>query len=91
MAKKPPRLGGELPAYTTMTPKKPRKSLAQAFQNTVSGLAKSGYGSKNYVQQPPKPIRNASTYGSTPIKDGTLVSKPKPIRTKLSAPRKPAK
>ena len=78
-----PKLGGELPAYNTMTPKKPRKSSAQALQNTVNGLAKSGYGSKNYVQQPPMPrpaqvMSNlAAPYGSTPVKDGTIMNRPR--------------
>ena len=99
MAKRPPRLGGELPAYTTMgatTPKKTRRVMA--FPNP---LASTGSG-KNVVQRAPR--ENLGTPGSknfvqrTP--GGAHQRKPgmaglgrvmSTIRTKLSAPRKPAK
>ena len=116
MAKRPPRLGGELPAYTTMgatKPKKPRKVMAFPNPLASTGSGKNVVqrsprenigtpGSKNFVQRSPKV--NIGTPGSknfvqrTP--DGAAQRKPgmaglgrvmSTIRTKLSAPRKPAK
>jgi hypothetical protein len=111
-----PKLGGELPAYTTMgatKPKKPRKVMAFPNPLASTGSGKNVVqrsprenigtpGSKNFVQRSPKV--NIGTPGSknfvqrTP--DGAAQRKPgmaglgrvmSTIRTKLSAPRKPAK
>jgi hypothetical protein len=98
MAKRPPRLGGELPAYTTMgatTPKKPRKVMA--FPNPLAST-----GSGKTVQRAPR--ENLGTPGTSKFVQrtpgGAHQRKPgmaglgrvmSTIRTKLSAPRKPAK
>ncbi len=91
-----PRLGGELPPYTTMgaKPKKPRKAFPNPLASTGSG--------KNVVQRAPR--ENIGTPGSknfvqrTP--GGAHQRKPgiggagrvmSAIRSKLIAPRKPAK
>ena len=98
MAKRPPRLGGELPAYNTMTTKKPRKVMA--FPNP---LASTGSG-KNVVQRAPREdigMPGTSTYVQR-MPGGAHQRKPSAagvgmgrvlgtLRTKLSAPRKPAK
>ena len=67
MAKKPPRLGGELPAYTTMGATKPKKTRrVMAFPNPLSSMGSSKTvqrsprenigtpGTKNFVQRSPK-------------------------------------
>ena len=116
MAKRPPRLGGELPAYTTMgatTPKKTRRVMAFPNPLASTGSGKNVVqraprenigtpGSKNFVQRSPKV--NIGTPGSKNfvqrMPDGAAQRKPgmgglgrvmSTIRTKLSAPRKPAK
>ena len=59
MAKRPPRLGGELPAYTTMGATKPKKTRrVMAFPNP---LASTGSG-KNVVQRAPR--ENIGTPGT---------------------------
>ena len=78
MANRPPRLGGELPAYTTMgatKPKKPRRVMA--FPNP---LASTGSG-KNVVQRAPR--ENIGTPGSKNFVQRTP--------TNFRVPRKPAK
>ena len=95
MAKRPPRLGGELPAYNTMTTKKPRKVMA--FPNPLAST-----GSGKTVQRAPR--ENLGTPGTSKFVQRTPsgAHQRKPgmaglgrvmgtIRTKLSAPRKPAK
>ena len=95
MAKRPPRLGGELPAYNTMTTKKPRKVMA--FPNPLAST-----GSGKTVQRAPR--ENLGTPGTSKFVQrtpgGAHQRKPgmaglgrvmSTIRTKLSAPRKPAK
>ena len=66
MAKKPPRLGGELPAYTTMgaKPKKPRKIMPRFMSTGEPSSSKYVQrspredigmpGTKNYVQRAPR-------------------------------------
>ena len=95
---KTPKLGGELPAYTTMgaaTPKKPRRVMA--FPNPLAST-----GSGKTVQRAPR--ENLGTPGTSKFVQrtpgGAHQRKPgmaglgrvmSTIRTKLSAPRKPAK
>lgn len=94
---RPPKLGGELPAYTTMGATKPKKPR-MAFPNP---LASTGSG-KNVVQRAPR--ENIGTPGSKNfvqrMPDGGAQRKPgmtglgrvmNTLRTKLSAPRKPTK
>ena len=115
MAKRPPRLGGELPAYTTMgatTPKKPVQRMLRTLAMGKPGMGKTVQrsprenigtpGSKNFVQRSPKV--NIGTPGTSTFvqrtPDNAAQRKPgmaglgrvmSTIRTKLSAPRKPAK
>ena len=113
MAKKPPRLGGELPAYTTMGATKPKKTRrVMAFPNPLSSMGSSKTvqrsprenigtpGTKNFVQRSPKV--NIGTPGTknfvqrTPANSsqrmpGGMGRVMNTLRTKLSAPRKPAK
>ena len=93
-----PKLGGELPAYNTMgatTPKKPRRVMA--FPNPLAST-----GSGKTVQRAPR--ENLGTPGTSKFVQrtpgGAHQRKPgmaglgrvmSTIRTKLSAPRKPAK
>ena len=108
-----PRLGGELPPYTTMgaKPKKTRKVFPNPLASTGSGKNVvqrapreniGTPGSKNFVQRSPKV--NIGTPGSKNfvqrMPDGAAQRKPgmtglgrvmSTLRTKLSAPRKPAK
>ena len=59
MAKKPPRLGGELPAYTTMGATKPKKTRrVMAFPNPLSSM-----GSSKTVQRSPR--ENIGTPGTS--------------------------
>jgi hypothetical protein len=93
-----PRLGGELPPYTTMgaKPKKPRKVMAfpNPLASTGSGknvvqraprVSTGTPGSKNFVQRTPGGAhqRKPGIGGA-----GRVMSA---IRSKLIAPRKPAK
>jgi hypothetical protein len=111
MAKKPPRLGGELPAYTTMGATKPKKTRrVMAFPNPLAstGSGKNVVqraprenigtpGTKNFVQRSPKV--NIGTPGTknfvqrTPANSSQRMpgSVMNTLRSKLSAPRKPAK
>ena len=113
MAKKPPRLGGELPAYTTMGATKPKKTRrVMAFPNPLSSMGSSKTvqrsprenigtpGTKNFVQRSPKV--NIGTPGTknfvqrTPANSsqrmpGGMGRVMNTLRSKLSAPRKPAK
>ena len=113
MAKKPPRLGGELPAYTTMGTTKPKKTRrVMAFPNPLSSMGSSKTvqraprenigtpGTKNFVQRSPKV--NIGTPGTknfvqrTPANSsqrmpGGMGRVMNTLRSKLSAPRKPAK
>ena len=95
MAKRPPRLGGELPAYNTMGAK-PKKTR-MAFPNPLAST-----GSGKTVQRAPR--ENLGTPGTSKFVQrtpgGAHQRKPgmaglgrvmSTIRTKLSAPRKPAK
>ena len=100
MAKRPPRLGGELPAYTTMGATKPKKTRrVMAFPNPLSSM-----GSSKTVQRSPR--ENLGTPGTSKfvqrMPGGAHQRKPSAagvgmgrvmgtLRTKLSAPRKPAK
>jgi hypothetical protein len=92
-----PRLGGELPPYTTMgaKPKKPRKVMA--FPNPLAST-----GSGKTVQRAPR--ENIGTPGTSKFVQrtpgGAHQRKPgiggagrvmSAIRSKLIAPRKPAK
>jgi hypothetical protein len=92
-----PRLGGELPPYTTMgaKPKKPRKVMA--FPNPLAST-----GSGKSVQRAPR--ENIGTPGTSKFVQrtpgGAHQRKPgiggagrvmSAIRSKLIAPRKPAK
>ena len=59
MAKRPPRLGGELPAYTTMGATKPKKTRrVMAFPNPLSSM-----GSSKTVQRSPR--ENIGTPGTS--------------------------
>ena len=104
MAKKPPRLGGELPAYNTMTPKKPRKAMATIVQRMSKPMSTGTPGTKNYVQRSPRV--STGTPGTSKfvqrMPGGAHQRKPSAagvgmgrvmntLRAKLSAPRKPAK
>ena len=98
MAKRP-KLGGELPAYTTMgatKPKKPRRVMAfpnplastRSGKNVVQWAPQENTGtpgSKNFVQRTPGGAhqRKQGIGGA-----GRVMSA---IRSKLIAPRKPAK
>ena len=113
MAKRP-KLGGELPAYTTMGVTKPKKTRrVMAFPNPLAstGSGKNVVqraprenlgtpGTKNFVQRSPKV--NIGTPGTknfvqrTPANSsqrmpGGMGRVMNTLRTKLSAPRKPAK
>ncbi len=87
-----PRLGGELPPYTTMgaKPKKPRMAFPNPLASTGSGKNVvqraprenlGTPGSKNFVQRSPKV--NIGTPGSKNFVQRTP--------TNFRAPRKPAK
>jgi hypothetical protein len=113
MAKKPPRLGGELPAYTTMgattptTPKKPVQRMLRTLAMGKPGMGKTVQrsprenlgtpGTKNFVQRSPKV--NIGTPGTknfvqrTPANSSQRMpsSVMNTLRSKLTAPRKPAK
>ena len=93
---KTPKLGGELPAYNTMgatKPKKPRKTMPRIMSTGMPGTSKFVQrspredigmpGTKNYVQRTPDGIIQRKPSGLGRVM-GVL-------RTKLSAPRKPAK
>ena len=67
MAKRPPRLGGELPAYTTMgatTPKKPVQRMLRTLAMSKPGMGKTVQraprenigtpGTSKFVQRSPK-------------------------------------
>ena len=111
---KTPKLGGELPAYTTMGATKPKKTRrVMAFPNPLAstGSGKNVVqraprenigtpGTKNFVQRSPKV--NIGTPGTknfvqrTPANSsqrmpGGMGRVMNTLRTKLSAPRKPAK
>ena len=116
MAKRPPRLGGELPAYTTMgattptTPKKPVQRMLRTLAMGKPGMGKTVQrsprenigtpGTSKFVQRSPKV--NIGTPGTknfvqrTPTNSsqrmpGGMGRVMNTLRTKLSAPRKPAK
>ena len=93
-----PRLGGELPPYTTK-PKKPRKAMASPnFRSTGTP------GTTNYVQRSPR-VSTGTPGTSTFVQrmpGGAHQRKPSAagvgmgrvmgtLRSKLTAPRKPAK
>lgn len=46
-----PKLGGELPAFKTMTTAKPRKVMATVVQRAISDRSTGTPGTKNYVQR----------------------------------------
>lgn len=46
-----PKLGGELPAFKTMTAAKPRKVMATVVQRAISDRSTGTPGTKNYVQR----------------------------------------
>ena len=99
MAKRPPRLGGELPAYTTMgattptTPKKPVQRMLRTLAMGKPGMGKTVQrsprenigtpGTSKFVQRTP-----ANSSQRMPGGMGRVMNT---LRTKLSAPRKPAK
>ena len=110
MAKKPPRLGGELPAYTTMGATKPKKTRrVMAFPNPLSSMGSSKTvqrsprenigtpGTSKFVQRSPKV--NIGTPGTSKFVQRTPANSSQrmpgsvmnTLRSKLSAPRKPAK
>lgn len=98
---RPPRLGGELPTYNTMSakPKKPRKTAN--FQALMTPMGSSKYvqrspkislgmpGTKNFVQRTPggahQPKPGAGGMGRV------MKALQSTVRSKLAAPRKPAK
>jgi hypothetical protein len=104
MAKKPPRLGGELPAYNTMTPKKPRKVLATLVQRMPKPMSTGTPGTSKFVQREPRVstgMPGTSKFVQR-MPGGAHQRKPSAagvgmgrvlgtIRAKLTAPRKPAK
>ena len=94
---KTPKLGGELPAYNTMTPKKPRKTMPRVMSISAPNTSK-------FVQRTPR--ENIGTPGTSKLVQrtpgGAHQRKPSAagvgigrvmstLRAKLSAPRKPAK
>ena len=92
-----PKLGGELPAYTTMGAKPKKTRRVMAFPNPLAST-----GSGKTVQRAPR--ENLGTPGSSKFVQrtpgGAHQRKPgmaglgrvmSTLRTKLSAPRKPAK
>lgn len=92
-----PKLGGELPAYTTMGAKPKKTRRVMAFPNPLAST-----GSGKTVQRAPR--ENLGTPGTSKFvqrtPDGAHPRKPgmaglgrvmSTLRTKLSAPRKPAK
>jgi hypothetical protein len=105
MAKKPPRLGGELPAYHTMGATKPKKRSmmtlgAPMTSKTVQRSPRENIGTpgtSKFVQRSPKV--NTGTPGSknfvqrTPGNSSQRMpsSVMNTLRSKLTAPRKPAK
>ena len=127
MAKRPPRLGGELPAYNTMGAKKPKKratrsmtmsapmtstTVQRSLRENIGTPGTSKFvqrsprenigtpGTKNFVQRSPKV--NIGTPGTknfvqrTPANSsqrmpGGMGRVMNTLRSKLSAPRKPAK
>ena len=96
-----PKLGGELPPYTTMgaKPKKPRKAMVSPkpmstgtpgtknFVQRAPRVSTGTPGSKNFVQRMPGGAhqRKPSAAG---VGMGRVLGT---IRAKLTAPRKPAK
>lgn len=111
MAKRPPRLGGELPAYNTMgaKPKKrATRSMTMGAPMTSTTVQRSPRenigtpGTSTFVQRSPKV--NIGTPGTSTFVQRTpgnssqrmpgmtgLGRVMSTLRTKLSAPRKPAK
>ena len=92
MAKRPPRLGDELPAYTTMGATKPKKTRrVMAFPNPLAST-RSG---KNVVQWAPQ--ENTDMRGTikfAPRTPGVMPgnsSQRMPGGAKRITPRKPAK
>ena len=92
-----PKLGGELPAYTTMGAKPKKTRRVMAFPNPLAST-----GSGKTVQRAPR--ENLGTPGSSKFVQrtpgGAHQRKPgmaglgrvmSTLRTKLNAPRKPAK
>jgi hypothetical protein len=104
---KTPKLGGELPPYTTTgtpKPKKPRKAMATIVQRMSKPMSTGTPGTKNYVQRSPRV--STGTPGTKNyvqrMPGGAHQRKPSAsgvgmgrvlgtIRAKLTAPRKPAK
>ena len=97
---KTPKLGGELPAYNTMgatKPKKPRKTMPRIMSTGMPGTSKFVQrspredigmpGTSKFVQRMPGGAhqRKPSAAG---VGMGRVLGT---LRTKLSAPRKPAK
>ncbi len=94
-----PKLGGELPAFKTMTAAKPRKVMASPNFRSTGTPGTSKYvprgprvstgmpGTKNYVQRMPGGAhqRKPSAAG---VGMGRVMNT---LRAKLTAPRKPAK
>ena len=106
MAKRP-KLGGELPAYTTMGAKKPRKlaprSMTMGAPMTSKTVQRSPRenlgtpGTSKFVQRTPKV--NIGTPGTSKFVQRTPANSSQrmpssvmnTLRSKLTAPRKPAK
>jgi hypothetical protein len=104
---KTPKLGGELPPYTTTgtsKPKKPRKAMATIAQRMSKPMPTGTPGTKNYVQRSPRV--STGTPGTKNyvqrMPGGAHQRKPSAagvglgrvmgtLRSVLTAPRKPAK
>ena len=112
MAKRPPRLGGELPAYNTMGAKPKKTRRVMAFPNPLSSMGSSKTvqrsprenigtpGTSKFVQRSPKV--NIGTPGTSKFVQRTPTNSSQrmpggmgrvmnTLRSKLTAPRKPAK
>jgi hypothetical protein len=104
---KTPKLGGELPPYTTTgtpKPKKPRKAMATIVQRAISNRSTGTPGTSKFVQRSPR--ISTGTPGTSKfvqrMPGGAHQRKPSAagvglgrvmgtLRSVLTAPRKPAK
>jgi len=102
-----PRLGGELPPYTTTgttKPKKPRKVMATIVQRAISNRSTGTPGTSKFVQREPRVSTGMPGTKNfvQRMPSGAHQRKPSAagvgmgrvlgtIRAKLTAPRKPAK
>jgi len=102
-----PRLGGELPPYTTTgtpKPKKPRKALATIVQRMSKPMSTGTPGTKNFVQREPRVSTGmpgtknfvqrmpGGAHQRKPSAAGVGMGRVMgTLRSVLTAPRKPAK